>query len=294
VPRSPVRSHVDPPWSTRASAVAASSRQYPAMVVGERSQTSPTPSSGSWTCTSMPPRGLPTVNSASSSSASKAVPVPQPPDSVEEYRMEYAAPSRARASRTRAGGEAAPPMMIVWTHDRSHRSRSSRSSRAICGATPPMNGMRCSAMQASASAARQRPSTCVVVPSRRYHGSFVMKPTWANWVPASIGVAGAAGSPQTSPTSMAVTAASWRSRNSAPFGRPVVPDVKTSATGRSGSAARASTGRWLAPAAASSSSCPSSERTRAGPAVRATASCSGGARRGLTPAVTAPTLAAAA
>ncbi len=28
----------------------------------------------------------------------------------------------------------------------------------------------------------------MVVPSRRYHGSLVMKPTWANWVPASIGV----------------------------------------------------------------------------------------------------------
>ncbi len=80
VPRSPVRSQP----SVSVAAVPSSSRQYPAIAVGERSQTSPTPSAGAWMRTSMPPRGWPTVNSASSSSASKAVPVPQPPDSVDE------------------------------------------------------------------------------------------------------------------------------------------------------------------------------------------------------------------
>jgi hypothetical protein len=61
-------------------------------------------------------------------------------------------------------------------------------------------------------------------------------------VPASIGVGGASGSPQASATSMRVTAASWRSRKSAPLGSPVVPDVKTRATGRSGSSSRLGTG----------------------------------------------------
>ena len=145
--------------------------------------------------------------------------------------MEYAAPKRDLASRTSAGGDAAPPTTSVCTQSRSYDSRSSRSSNAICGATPPTDGMRCSAMHARASAARHRPSTWVVVPSRRYHGSLVMKPTWANWVPASIGVGAVSGSPHASSTSMRVTAASCRSRNSAPFGCPVVPEVNTSVDG---------------------------------------------------------------
>ena len=71
-------------------AVPSGSRQYSAIEVGERSQTSPTspsgtgPASSSQMPTSMPPRGRPTVKKASSSSASNAVPVPQPPLSVDE------------------------------------------------------------------------------------------------------------------------------------------------------------------------------------------------------------------
>ncbi len=117
-----------------------------------------------------------------------------------------------------------------------------------------------------------------------------MKPTCANCVLASMAVGGAAGSPHASATSMAVTAASWRSRKSAPFGRPVVPDVNTRATGRSGSSGSSGTGSGRRSASTSSR-----ERTSSAPPARsATAACSGGASRGFTPAATAPTLAAAA
>ena len=80
---------------------------------------------------------------------------------------------------------------------------------------------------------------------------------------------------------MRVTAASWRLRNSAPFGSPVVPEVNTRATGRSGSSSSGATGSGRRSAstwsAESSSSAP--------PAAARTAACSGGARRGFTPAV---------
>ena len=117
-----------------------------------------------------------------------------------------------------------------------------------------------------------------------------MNPTWANWVPASIGVGAVSGSPHASFTSMRVTAASCRSRNSAPFGCPVVPEVNTKVTARSGSGSSGarSSGRR-------SASTSSALEIVSAPPVRAvTASCSGGASRGFTPAVIAPTLAAAA
>ena len=70
--------------------MASGSRQYSENAVGVRSSSSPTSPSGTIDPSSdrmdssMGPRGLPTVWRASSSSASKAVAVPQPPDSVEE------------------------------------------------------------------------------------------------------------------------------------------------------------------------------------------------------------------
>ncbi len=84
---------------------------------------------------------------------------------------------RCRASRTRAGGDRAPPITMVLTADRSNESKSgSRSSRASCGATPPMLGMRWSAMSRSTSLARQRSTRCTVLAVRRYQGSLVMNP----------------------------------------------------------------------------------------------------------------------
>ena len=58
----------------------------------------------------------------------------------------------------------------------------------------------------------------MVDPSRRYQGSLVVKPMWANWVPASIGTG--VPSPHRSATSMRVIAASWRLVNVAPAGQP--------------------------------------------------------------------------
>ena len=67
-------------------------------------------------------------------------------------------------------------------------------------------------------------------------------------------------------TSMRVTAASCRSVNSAPFGCPVVPDVKTMATGRSGWSGR--TVGAVDPAPAASRSSTSSAVEISGPARR--------------------------
>ena len=70
--------------------------------------------------TSMPGRGRPTVWSTSSSGASNAVAVPRPPVSVDEYRTEYGAANRRRASRTRAAGDGPPPTKIDVTHEKSY------------------------------------------------------------------------------------------------------------------------------------------------------------------------------
>ncbi len=134
--------------------------------------------------------------------------------------------------------------------------------------------------------------------SRRYHGSLVVMPMWANWVDASI--AGPAWPPDahTPPVSARATASSWRSQNTAPLGSPVVPDVNTMATGRSGSSGSAGGGpsrsTSAGPSRSSSASSAGSVSTTAGSANATRVSCSGGARRGLIPAVMAPILAAAA
>ncbi len=129
------------------------------------------------------------------------------------------------------------------------------------------------------------------VASRRYQPSLVMNPTWANCVDASIAGPGSPGSAHAPPASVAATASSWRSQNTAPLGSPVVPDVNTMATGRSGSGASTGAGPSARASAARSAG---SSSTTAGSARATRASCSGGASRGLIPAVTAPSLAAAA
>ena len=141
-------------------------------------------------------------------------------------RVRGADPRSAPRARARAA-TSAPPITIVLTADRSKSSKSgSRSSSASCGATPPMLGMRLSAIRRSTSCARQRSITCTVLAVRRYHGSLVMNPTWASCVPDSIG----APPPQRPPVSASVTAASSRAPNTAPFGTPVVPEVRTMVT----------------------------------------------------------------
>ena len=143
---------------------------------------------------------------------------------------------RSRASCTSAGGDSAPPMTMVFTCDRSWSSKSGwRSSRASCGATPPMLAMCSSAIIRSTSAARQRSIRCRVMARCRYHGSLVMNPMWASWVPDSIAPPAVPGSAQVPPVSMRATAASSRSPNMAPLGTPVVPEVNTTVTRRSGS-----------------------------------------------------------
>ena len=98
---------------------------------------------------------------------------------------------------------------------------------------------------------------------------------------------------------MAVTASNWRLQNKTPFGSPVVPDVNTKATGRSGSSGSAggTAPRTRQPSSNESTfdagSRSASRSTRAGSATPSTASCSTGDRRVLTPAVIAPTLTAA-
>ncbi len=74
-------------------------------------------------------------------------------------------------------------------------------------------------------------------PRIRLPGSLVIGPSDANELPARA-------APPVShlpPVSMAVMASSWRFANTAPFGRPVVPEVNTIATGRAGSSARGGT-----------------------------------------------------
>ena len=77
--------------------------------------------------------------------------------------------------------------------------------------------------------------TKLVPPRRRLPGSFVMNPRCAIGVPTALRPP----PPHASPTSVRVMNASCRFPYSAPFGRPVVPDVNTMATGRSGSSASA-------------------------------------------------------
>ena len=162
-----------------------------------------------------------------------------------------------------------------------------------------MDGMRCSAIVRSASSARHRPRMWVRLASRRYHGSLVVKPMWANWVDASMAGPACPAGAQAPPVSATATASSWRSQNTAPLGSPVVPDVNTMATGRSGSSGSAGG----VPVAADERGAVGGQRrhlaaartaTTAGSARATSASCSGGASRGLMPAVTAPSLAAAA
>ena len=71
----------------------------------------------------------------------------------------------------------------------------------------------------------------VVPPRRRLPGSFVMKPRCANDVPVNERPPPS----HASPTSVCVMNASCRLQYSAPLGKPVVPEVKMIATGRSGS-----------------------------------------------------------
>jgi hypothetical protein len=133
----------------------------------------------------------------------------------------------------------------------------------------------------------------VRVASRRYQGSLVVNPMWANWVEASMAGPGVPGSAQAPPLSATATASSWRSQNSAALGSPVVPEVNTMATGRSGSGPRTGA-RRPSPAAARAATSAGSSSTSAGSARATSVSCSGGASRGLIPAVIAPALAAAA
>ena len=112
---------------------------------------------------------------------------------------------------------------------------------------------------------------------------------WANWVPASIGTG--VPSPHRSATSMRVIAASWRLVNVAPAGSPVVPDVNTTTTGRSGSGGSSGRSR-PSPSATSRATSSADEMTTAGSTTSRQARRSGSVSRGLTPAVTAPALAA--
>ena len=66
----------------------------------------------------------------------------------------------------------------------------------------------------------------MVDPSRRYQGSFVVNPMWANWVPASIGT-GVPPPHRSADVDAGDRAPSWRSVNIAPLGCPVVPEVNT-------------------------------------------------------------------
>ena len=114
--------------------------------------------------------------------------------------------------------------------------------RASWGATTPIVVMPVSATSRSAGSGRQRSITWRVTPRRTYQGSFNAIPTWANWVDASIGPPPSQISSHVGPRSMAAIARSCRSRNSAAFGRPVVPDVKQTIDARSSSSTASSPG----------------------------------------------------
>ena len=98
--------------------------------------------------------------------------------------------SAARASATSAGGDGPPPTTIVA--DR--RQVVARRSRARgAAARSGRRRRRASACGRSAMvAARRRPASAVEqvdgrIRARRYQGSLVVNPMWANWVPPSIG-----------------------------------------------------------------------------------------------------------
>ena len=131
-------------------------------------------------------------------------------------------------------------------------------------------------------------------------------------MPDSEWAGGAAASAQTWPVSTPQMNSIWRPQNTAPFGRPVVPEVKTIATGRSGSSAsgggvpstRIPRSAPSAPVSAplgvivstsgAAGASGSVATTSDGSARSTTAPRSSGVSRWLTPAVTAPSLAAAA
>ena len=125
-------------------------------------------------------------------------------------------------------------MTMACTLDRSTLSNDGCSSiRATWVGIPPRKFTPWSATARSAASADQRRIKYVVPPPRRLPCSLVIGPRCAKDVEASP----RGPPPQRSPTSMAVTVSNWRLKNSTPFGSPVVPDVNTSTTGRSGSSA---------------------------------------------------------
>ena len=147
-----------------------------------------------------------------------------------------AAPNRRRASSASPGVTGPPPAMMSRTLERSKRSKSGwRSMSASCVGTPATVVIFSRASSSSASAARHRSMMNVVPPRCRLPGSLVMNPRCANDVPLN-------DRPPVShapPVSVCVMNASCRLQYTAPFGSPVVPDVKMIATGRSGSSASA-------------------------------------------------------
>ena len=219
---------------------------------------------------------------------------------------------RARASRTSAGVAGPPPMTTARTDERSVLSNvGSRSMSAICVGTPPSAAILSSATMRSASAAFHGfCDRCWVPPFLRFPASFVVGPRCASAEPAMEWPP----PPQASPTSHWVMKPIWRPQNTAPFGVPVVPDVKTMAMGRScvgspagpgarpgGAGPRArrpgsvagSTSTVVKLPARSAGASSSVVTTTSGLAARSTASRSAGTSLGLTAAVTAPSFAAA-
>ncbi len=172
--------------------------------------------------------------------------------------------------------------------------------------TPAIDTIRSRSTSRSAASAFHRRMMKFVPPRRRLPGSFVMKPRCANEVPVRLVVP----PPQVSPTSVCVMKDSCRFVYSAPFGVPVVPDVKMIATGRDGSSessgtvpvwrssARGRRSTSLTSTTATSASKRSGARlgvatTRRGAARSRTTARSGTLRRSLTPVVIAPSFAAA-
>ena len=148
---------------------------------------------------STPPWARPTDSSASSAGSSNAVPTPIPA-SVQAYRTASAAPSRSRASRTRAGVAGPPPITMAWTQSRSNVSSSGRRSiRASWVGMPARTGIRCSAVRRRASSARHRPTRWVVPPRCRLPASLVVGPRWVSDVPARAWAGATDGSDHTAP-----------------------------------------------------------------------------------------------